>query len=86
MSGKMVALVAGEAQAAGLDYEIMPSGAGHDTAVFANAGVPATMIFVRNDKGHNPHEAMDMADFARGTDLLTRSMIKAANSAEDMRA
>ena len=65
----------------------MPSGAGHDTAVFANAGVPATMIFVRNDKGsHNPHEAMDMADFARGTDLLTRSMIKAANSAEDMRA
>ena len=87
MSGKMVALVEGEAQAAGLDYEIMPSGAGHDTAVFANAGVPATMIFVRNDKGsHNPHEAMDMADFARGTDLLTRSMIKAANSAADMRA
>ena len=87
MSGKMVALVEGEAQAAGLDYEIMPSGAGHDTAVFANAGVPATMIFVRNDKGsHNPHEAMDMADFARGTDLLTRSMIKAANSAEDKRA
>ena len=87
MSGKMVALVEGEAQAAGLDYEIMPSGAGHDTAVFANVGVPATMIFVRNDKGsHNPHEAMDMADFARGTDLLTRSMIKAANSAEDMRA
>ena len=87
MSEKMVALVEGEAQAAGLDYEIMPSGAGHDTAVFANAGVPATMIFVRNDKGsHNPHEAMDMADFARGTDLLTRSMIKAANSAEDLRA
>ena len=87
MSGNMVALVEGEAQAAGLDYEIMPSGAGHDTAVFANAGVPATMIFVRNDKGsHNPHEAMDMADFARGTDLLTRSMIKAANSAKDMRA
>ena len=87
MSGKMVALVEGEAQAAGLDYEIMPSGAGHDTAVFANAGVPATMIFVRNDKGsHNPHEAMDIVDFASGTDLLTRSMIKAANSAEDMRA
>ena len=87
MSGKMVALVEGEAQAAGLDYEIMPSGAGHDTAVFANVGVPATMIFVRNDKGsHNPHEAMDMVDFASGTDLLTRSMIKAANSAEDMRA
>lgn len=87
MSGKMVALVEGEAQAAGLDYEIMPSGAGHDTAVFANVGVPATMIFVRNDKGsHNPHEAMDMVDFASGTDLLTRSMIKAANSAADMRA
>lgn len=49
----------------------MPSGAGHDAQDFANAGVRAGMIFVRNSHGsHNPHEAMDIADFALGTRLL----------------
>ncbi len=43
----------------------MASGAGHDAAVFAQAGVPSGMIFVRNEHGsHNPDEAMDLADFA----------------------
>ena len=47
------------------------SGAGHDAQDFANAGCRAGMIFVRNSHGsHNPHEAMDMADFALGTRLL----------------
>jgi N-carbamoyl-L-amino-acid hydrolase len=47
------------------------SGAGHDAQDFAHAGFPAAMIFVRNSRGsHNPHEAMDMADFALGTRLL----------------
>lgn len=47
------------------------SGAGHDAQDFANAGIRAGMIFVRNSHGsHNPHEAMDMADFALGTRLL----------------
>jgi N-carbamoyl-L-amino-acid hydrolase len=49
----------------------LPSGAGHDAADFANAGVPTAMIFVRNANGsHNPDEDMDMADFALGTRLL----------------
>ena len=49
----------------------MPSGAGHDAQDFANAGFRAGMIFVRNSHGsHNPHESMDMADFALGTRLL----------------
>lgn len=49
----------------------IPSGAGHDAQDFANAGFRASMIFVRNSHGsHNPHEAMDMADFALGTRLL----------------
>ncbi len=43
----------------------MPSGAGHDTATFAGRGVPASLIFVRNQNGsHNPHEAMRIEDFA----------------------
>jgi beta-ureidopropionase / N-carbamoyl-L-amino-acid hydrolase len=49
----------------------MASGAGHDAAVFAKAGIPTGMIFVRNDNGsHNPEEAMDLDDFAVGTAAL----------------
>ncbi|MGO9802788.1 MAG: Zn-dependent hydrolase [Steroidobacteraceae bacterium] len=49
----------------------MPSGAGHDAAVFCKVGVPSAMIFVRNEHGsHNPHEAMALADFAVGARAL----------------
>lgn len=49
----------------------MPSGAGHDAAVFAEVGIPAAMIFVRNDHGsHNPQETMALEDFAVGTGAL----------------
>jgi beta-ureidopropionase / N-carbamoyl-L-amino-acid hydrolase len=49
----------------------MPSGAGHDAAVFATMGIPSAMIFVRNDRGsHNPHETMELADFGVGTRAL----------------
>ncbi|WP_218132132.1 Zn-dependent hydrolase [Roseicitreum antarcticum] len=50
----------------------MASGAGHDAAVFAQAGVPAAMIFVRNRNGsHNPREAMEIADFMVGTRIIS---------------
>jgi beta-ureidopropionase / N-carbamoyl-L-amino-acid hydrolase len=50
----------------------MPSGAGHDAAVFAKVGIPSAMILVRNDHGsHNPDEAMTIEDFAVGTRALT---------------
>jgi len=49
----------------------MASGAGHDAAVFAKAGVPTAMIFVRNQNGsHNADEAMSLDDFAVGTRAL----------------
>jgi|TARA_R110001583_G_scaffold17679_2_gene71394 N-carbamoyl-L-amino-acid hydrolase len=56
-----------------LGYEdyVMPSGAGHDAAVFANNGVPTGMIFIRNRNGsHNPHEAMEMDDFMAASSVL----------------
>jgi len=54
---------------------LMPSGAGHDAAVFAQAGVPTGMIFVRNANGsHNPEEAMDMDDFMIGVELLYKTV------------
>lgn len=62
-------------RAIGLPDEPIPSGAGHDAAVFANAGVPSGMIFVRNANGsHNPREAMAMDDFTIGVDILTRTL------------
>jgi N-carbamoyl-L-amino-acid hydrolase len=63
----------------GLPTETVPSGAGHDAGIFANAGVPSAMIFVRNENGsHNPEEAMEMDDFLRGTELLYHALVDPA--------
>lgn len=63
---------------AGLDRPFdMPSGAGHDAAVFAKMGVPTGMIFVRNDHGsHNPDEAMAMQDFAVAAQALSGLLVQ----------
>ncbi len=46
------------AQAMGIPHRRMPSGAGHDTMAFAQAGVPALMLFVpsRGGVSHSPEE------------------------------
>ena len=63
----------------GLPTETIPSGAGHDAAIFANAGVPSAMIFVRNEHGsHNPAEAMELDDFLKGVDLLYHALVENA--------
>lgn len=67
LSQKLVAA----AQKNGLPVRRIASGAGHDTAVIGNAGVPTAMIFVANQNGsHNPYEAMKLEDFMQGADLL----------------
>jgi beta-ureidopropionase / N-carbamoyl-L-amino-acid hydrolase len=59
----------------GIVPEMIPSGAGHDSAVFANEGVPSAMVFIRNENGsHNPREAMDIDDFLKGVELLTTAI------------
>jgi N-carbamoyl-L-amino-acid hydrolase len=53
----------------------LPSGAGHDAAVFAQMGVPTGMIFIRNEHGsHNPRESMLMKDFLLATKVLYLAM------------
>jgi N-carbamoyl-L-amino-acid hydrolase len=53
----------------------IPSGASHDSAAFADAGVPTAMLFIRNANGsHNPDEAMDIPDFIDVTKLLTAAL------------
>ena len=60
----------------GFERASLPSGAGHDAAVFANVGIKTGMIFVRNDKGsHNPYEAMDIKDFMAGLSVLKKFII-----------
>lgn len=59
------------AKAEGIPCMRLASGAGHDSAVLGNKGIPVAMIFVANQLGsHNPHEAMKMEDFMQGTDIL----------------
>ncbi|TPI27311.1 hydantoinase/carbamoylase family amidase [Mesorhizobium sp. B3-1-6] len=59
----------------------VPSGAGHDAATFAGAGIPTAMLFVRNENGsHNPHEAMEIADLDQAIRLLLRFVTDFDNS------
>ena len=71
MDPAMRARLKGLAGEIGIPALELPSGAGHDAAVFTAMGVPSAMIFVRNAHGsHNPDEAMALADFASATALL----------------
>jgi N-carbamoyl-L-amino-acid hydrolase len=61
--------------ALGYPYIDIPSGAGHDAAIFANHGVPAGMIFIRNaDGSHNPDEKMELDDFLMGAEVLYQAV------------
>jgi N-carbamoyl-L-amino-acid hydrolase len=80
MDGALVARLQAGAERLGFDIPLMPSGAGHDAAIFSNEGVPTVMIFVRNDGGsHNPDERMELDDFAVAVALL-------ADAVEDLDA
>lgn len=59
-----------------IPHERLPSGAGHDASIFANEGVPTTMIFIRNEHGsHNPAEAMEYDDFFLGAEVLINGLL-----------
>jgi N-carbamoyl-L-amino-acid hydrolase len=69
--------IAGQMQDAARDLGIrtmtLGSPASHDAAAFAAAGVPAAMLFVRNEHGsHNPHEHMEIDDFLDACAVLAR--------------
>ena len=58
-------------EALGLTTIDIASGGGHDAQDFVKAGIPAAMIFIRNDHGsHVKEEAMRLEDFELGTRLL----------------
>ena len=72
MSEAIVSALCDLADEHGIKTQTMACGAGHDAAVFADAGVPTGMIFIRNANGsHNPDEHMDIDDFAQAARLVS---------------
>lgn len=57
-----------------LGAPVLATGAGHDAGVLAQAGIPTSMLFVRNPTGvsHSPHEHAERDDCLAGVDALTR--------------
>ena len=74
---KVYAAMTEAAAALGVKSMPLPSPASHDSATFANAGVPTTMLFVRNANGsHNPKEAMEIDDFLDAASVLTHWVVR----------
>jgi acetylornithine deacetylase/succinyl-diaminopimelate desuccinylase-like protein len=66
-----------EIERRGLPVVELPSGAGHDAAVLAAAGVPTAMLFVRSLNGgvsHSPEEASSEQDVELAVDILTAAL------------
>ena len=55
---------------------VIPTQAGHDAGILAAAGVPTTMLFVRNPTGvsHSPAEHAEMADCLAGVETLADAL------------
>lgn len=60
------------AQNLGIKHGIVTSGAGHDTAQFANTGTPSVMLFIRQHTpiSHNPAEDHDEHSFQNACKIL----------------
>ena len=74
MAEKPLAALRDEIERRGLPVVELPSGAGHDAAVLAGAGVPTAMLFVRSLNGgvsHSPQEESSPEDVALAVEVLT---------------
>ncbi|MHC8286984.1 Zn-dependent hydrolase [Pseudomonas sp. XS1P51] len=79
MSADLIGQLNKAALELGLDTMSLPSGAGHDAALFAGQGIDTAMLFIRNANGsHNPDEAMSIEDFRGATQLLGRVLAERA--------
>jgi acetylornithine deacetylase/succinyl-diaminopimelate desuccinylase-like protein len=68
-----------ELETRGLPVVELPSGAGHDAAVLALAGVPTGMLFVRSLNGgasHSPDELSSDEDIALAIDVLAGALTR----------
>jgi allantoate deiminase len=70
-------------EALGLEPAELPSGAGHDAAILALAGVPSAMLFVRSDAGgvsHAPEESSGADAVALGIQALEAALRELAGA------
>ena len=77
MAAEPLAALRAELEARKLPSLELPSGAGHDAAILADAGVPTAMLFVRSLNGgasHSPQELSSPEDIALAVDVLTRTL------------
>lgn len=75
----LIAMVEDSAKAAG-SPALRLATVGHDAAMFHQAGIPASVMLVRNANGsHNPRESMTKADFVLGARVLGGAVMRAAN-------
>ena len=75
-------VIASAAEALGLSYRRMPSGAGHD-AVYVARIAPTAMVFVPCENGisHNEIENASPEDLAAGCDVLLHAILEQAEIA-----
>ena len=63
----------------------LPSGAGHDAAILAAAGVPMAMLFVRSLNGgisHSPDELSSLEDVSLAVEVLAGTLARLASRAD----
>lgn len=79
MSKEIVEVLEAACSEAGLNFQVMHSGAGHDSQIFA-LNVPTAMLFVPSIGGisHNPAEATKTEDLVEGLKALIASIHKLA--------
>lgn len=63
-------------------YLKMPSGAGHDSTVLSNAGVPSQLLFIQQDHGHShrPDEDMGPDPFNINSSFAKAVLVQANNA------
>jgi allantoate deiminase len=74
-----------ELEERGLPILELPSGAGHDAAILAGAGVPTAMLFVRSLNGgisHSPQEESSPADVELAVDVLAGALARLTAGAD----
>jgi allantoate deiminase len=77
MAERPVAALRIELKAHALPVVELPSGAGHDAAVLASAGVPTAMLFVRSLNGgvsHSPDESSSPEDVELAVSVLASAL------------
>nr|WP_156951070.1 allantoate deiminase [Saccharibacillus sacchari] len=79
MDARIIETIENVCQDSGLSYQVMHSGAGHDSQIFAPR-VPTGMIFVPSVGGisHNPAEHTEAEDIQQGVQALAESLKRLA--------